>query len=174
MEKGKLKLLIVASSFLLGITSVFASSTEFTAKVQAVLPDGTMRCRIIKFLHIDPEELQGVRRGKKFLNRVDVNFNEVSLPEVAPFRARAVRLMRRLCVGRNVTVSLGRPLWPEGKVIADVEVTGASAPTLQFVLLKNGLASYRSDGGPTDDVLYGAEESARDRRIGMWAKPRRF
>jgi len=172
MGHRKLKLLVGVLGFLLGATSAFASNTKFTAKVQAVLADGTMRCETIKFLNVDPEELQDVKRGKTFLSRVDVNFNEVSLPKSALFRAQAVRLMRRHCVGRKVTISVNLPLWRKGKVVADVEVVGASDPTLQLVLVKQGLASYRSDGGPTDNVLYDAEQSARDRGIGMWAKPR--
>ncbi len=173
MWQSKRKLLVGVLSFLLGATSVLASNTEFTARVQSVLPDGTMRCEAIKFLNIDSEEIHDVKRGKKLPDHVDVTFNEISLPKSARFRAQAVRLLRRLCVGRKVTVLVGIPLWRKRKVVADVEVDGALGPTLQLVLVKQGLASYKSDGGPTDDVLYDAEQSARDRGIGMWAKPRR-
>jgi hypothetical protein len=137
-----------------------------------VLPDGTLKCRIIEFRHIDPEELPRAKRAHRLPKHVTVRFNEASLPAAPRFRAEAVRLIRRLCVGRKVTVSLGIPDWPKGKVIGDVEISRASQPNLQLELVSRGLASYRSDGGPTDDVMYDAEQSARSRRVGMWADRR--
>lgn len=168
---GKIRLSIC----LLGLfctPSAFASSTVFVARVQSVLPDGTMRCEIARFVRVDPEEVRRIKRGTKNIRYVDVTFNEISLPRPATYRRRAVSLLRHLTLGRKVTVSLGLPAWDQGKVIADVELTGSSDSVLPLVLIKKGLACYKSTGDVTDDVLSDAEEIARASEVGMWAKER--
>jgi len=157
-----------------------ASETQFMAKVEGVRPNGNLICRVVRFLKVDPYERNDVKRTKRPF-RVEVEFNEVALPESGKFRAQALDLIQKRCVGQEVTVSLGLPNWRKGKVIADVELNPTPKsrrlkrqdsfdPDIQLILIKHGLATSKDDGkNVPDDVLDSAEATARAKHLGQWS-----
>lgn len=162
------------------VGSALASDTEFVARIQSVQKDGALRCKIIKFLKIDPDEKKAVERGKGLVSQVDVFFNEVALADSEPFHSHAIALVRKLCVGRKVVVGLGLPMWRQGNVKGDVQIQrepGKRDPPdedLQMILIRRGLAYSLDDGkSPPDDVLDSAEATAQYNKVGMWSVPRR-
>lgn len=100
---------------------------------------------------------------------VVVRLHGIDCPELAqPFGRKAKNLSGALAFNKTVTV-IERSRDRYNRSVAEIILP--SRENLAHALLKQGLAWWYRKYAPRDSTLRLLEESARDRRLGLWADP---
>jgi endonuclease YncB( thermonuclease family) len=124
--------------------------------------DGLVLVSVVRV--IDGDSLVTVL-GKR---RIEVRLADVDAPEWRQAHGRAARALAELLVGGSVRLR-GRTRDGHGRLVSDVYL--ADGRSLAHVLVASGLAWY--DGRfRTNASLAALEQSARAKRLGLWASAR--